>query len=61
MGCKLIYLLLKQASSKMGSYHRYTIRRYSLKLDETTEVYCLELMLDRVDGQKPLELLKHGP
>ncbi|TEA22198.1 hypothetical protein C8034_v002119 [Colletotrichum sidae] len=39
----------------------YTIRQYGNKLDSSTDKYRLELLIERVDGQKPLEQVQHIP
>ncbi|KAF5501564.1 hypothetical protein CGCS363_v006445 [Colletotrichum siamense] len=39
----------------------YTIRQYGNKLDATTDKYRLELLLERVNGQKDLEQVQQIP
>lgn len=41
--------------------YRYVIRQYGTKLDEPTNVYRLELTLERVREQTAMELLKKVP
>lgn len=41
--------------------HRYQIVRYSFKQDENTEIYGMEITLERASGQRPLDLLRRIP
>lgn len=41
--------------------HRYTIRKYRLKLDEQTDIWNVEIVLDRVHGQRPFDNISTIP
>lgn len=60
MACKLI-LVSKYMMIAADADYRYMIRQYGTKLDEMTDVYRLELTLERVRGQTAMEFLKRVP
>ena len=60
MGCKERELHCDNFYADMHSY-RYRIRQYGHKLDINTEIYRLELILERLEGQLPMHDLRSIP